>query len=122
MNVETEILAFSAEWDAVLVTNDAEGVASFMADDWVYVAHDGITTKVDLIGWIASGRLAHHSMETVGTPRIAVHGDTVIVSARKASTGTWEGAAYRADEWISEVFVRQDGSWRSVLSHKCPTT
>src|SRR6266508_5800337 len=122
MNVEAEILGVSAAWDAVLVTNDPDGVAGYMTDDWVYVAPDGITTKAELISWIASGRLAHHSMETIGQHRVAVHGDTVVVTARKASTGSWERVPYRADEWISEVFVRQDGRWRSALSHKAPVT
>jgi len=37
----------------------------------------GATTKADIIGWIASGRLQHHSMTTVGGERIARVGDTV---------------------------------------------
>lgn len=58
-------------------------------------------------------------MQTVGPARIAVHGDTVIVTARKASTGAWDGVAYTADEWVSEVYLRQGGKWLCVLSQKC---
>ena len=78
----------------------------------------GITPKAELIGWIAIGRLAHHAMEPVGPPRVAILGDVAILTARKASSGTWDGASYTADEWISEVFVRRDGRWTCVLSHK----
>ena len=121
MSVEDDILAISAAWDAALVANNAGVVASFMADDWVYVGPTGATPKTDIIGWIASGRLAHHTMQMVSPARVAVHGDTVIVTARKASTGAWEGVAYAADEWISEVYVRRGGKWLCVLSQKCPT-
>jgi ketosteroid isomerase-like protein len=120
MSIDDDILAISAAWDAALVANDAAAVGSFMADDWVYVGLGGATPKADIVGWIASGRLAHHSMQMVGPARIAIHGDTVIATARKASTGAWEGMAYAADEWISEVYVRQGGKWFCILSQKCP--
>ena len=118
MPTETEILAVSAAWDAALVANDAGAVASFMADEWVFVGPSGITPKAELIGWIAIGRLVHYAMEIVGPPRVAMHGDMAILTARKASSGTFDGVSYTADEWISEVFVRRDERWTCVLSHK----
>ena len=121
MSIEDDILEISAAWDAALVANNAVAVASFMADDWVYVGPTGATPKADIVGWIASGRLAHHTMQMVAPARVAVHGDTAIVTARKASTGAWDGVAYAADEWISEVYVRHDGKWLCVLSQKCST-
>ncbi|MGZ6315508.1 MAG: nuclear transport factor 2 family protein [Candidatus Limnocylindrales bacterium] len=116
--VEAEILAFSVAWDAALVANDADAVAGFMADEWVYVGETGATPKVDLIGWIAAGRLMHDSMRMVNQPRIAVYGDTAMLTCRKASTGSWDGTFYAADEWISEVYVRRHTRWQCVLSHK----
>jgi ketosteroid isomerase-like protein len=120
VNVEAEILALAAARDAALVTNDASAIAAFMSDDWVYVGPTGATPKAEIIGSIASGRLAHHTMRTAGSWRIAVHGDTVIVTARKTSSGEWDGVAYTADEWISEVYVRDGRGWLCVLSQKCP--
>ena len=120
MTVESEVLAISAAWDAALVRNDAEAVAAYMIDDWAYIGPAGATPKADIIGWIASGQLAHHTMETIGAARVAAHGDSVIVTARKQSSGSWAGASYTADEWISEVFVRTDSGWLCILSHKCP--
>ena len=118
MPIETEILAVSAAWDAALVANDAGAVASFMADEWVFVSPSGITPKAELIDWIAIGRLVHHAMDTVGPPRVAMHGDMAILTARKMSSGTFDGVSYTADEWISEVFVRRDERLTCVLSHK----
>lgn len=89
MSIEDDIRAISAAWDAALVANDATAVARFMADDWVYVGATGTTPKVDIVGWITSGRLVHHSMQMISPARVAVYGDAVVVSARKASTGAW---------------------------------
>ena len=118
MTVEAEVRAVSAAWDDALVGNDAAQVAAFMTDDWVYVGREGPTAKADLVGWIASGRLAHHTMTVVGEDRVMPAGDTVLVTARKASSGRWDGTPYTADEWITEVYVQVDGSWRCALSHK----
>ena len=118
MTIEDEVRAVSAAWDAALISNDASLVSSFMTDDWVYVGPEGATPKDDLIDWIASGRLAHHSMGAVTRDRVARAGDTVLVTARKASSGRWDGVEYTADEWISDVYVRAEGGWLCALSQK----
>jgi ketosteroid isomerase-like protein len=119
MSIEADVLALSDARDQALVANDADAVAGYFADDWVYVVPTGPVPKADIIGWIGTGRLAHYTMDTVGEPRVVVYGDTVIVTARQASSGAWEGVAYTADEWITDVFVRRDGQWTCVLSQKC---
>jgi ketosteroid isomerase-like protein len=117
--VEDEVRAVIEVSDAALVTNDAELISGRLSDDWVYVGPAGITTKAELIGWIASGRLAHHSMTTTGPERIARLGDAVVFTARRTSTGEWDGAQYEVEEWISEVFVRgADGAWRAAFAQK----
>jgi ketosteroid isomerase-like protein len=120
MNDEAEVLAASAAWDTALLSNDADAVATFVTNDWVYVGPDGAASRDDIVNWIATGRLVHHTMRTIGRPRTAAYGDVVIVTAHKRSSGSWDGQAYAADEWISEVFVRQDAGWRCVLSQKSP--
>jgi ketosteroid isomerase-like protein len=120
VTVEDEVRGFWAVRDEALVGNDAALIASYMTDDWVYVGPDGITPKADIIGWIASGRLAHHTMDAVGADRVVRAGDAVVVTARMASSGTWDGVPYTADEWISEVYVRVDGRWLCAFSQKSP--
>jgi ketosteroid isomerase-like protein len=118
MTVEDDVRAVSAAWDAALIRNDAPRIATFMTDDWVYVGPTGATPKANIIEWITSGRLAHHTMTVVGGTRVVLSADTAVLTARKVSSGTWEGGPYRADEWISEVYVRTGEAWRCVLSHK----
>jgi uncharacterized protein (TIGR02246 family) len=118
MTAEDDVRAVSAAWDEALIRNDASLVAGFMTDDWVYVGPTGATPKADVIGWIVSGRLAHHTMTVVGRDRVVVAGGVVVLTARKASSGTWDGTPYEADEWITEVYVRADGAWRCAFSQK----
>jgi ketosteroid isomerase-like protein len=122
MTVEDEIRAVSLGWGRALVSNDAELVGTFMTDDWVYVGPSGATAKSDIIGWIASGRLAHHTMQVVGGERLTRVDSTVIFTARKASSGTWDGTPYTADEWISELYVPTDNGWQCAFSQKSNAT
>lgn len=118
MSVEDEVRGASAAFDAALVRNDAEAIGQFMTDDWVYVGPSGATPKADIVGWIASGRLAHHTMTVVGDERLARVGDTVVYTGRKASSGTWDGTPYAVEEWITEVYVQANGHWRCAFSQK----
>ncbi|WP_163511707.1 nuclear transport factor 2 family protein [Fodinicola acaciae] len=116
-----DVLAVSAAFDAALVRNDAAAaVAGFMTDDWVYVGPAGATPKADIIGWIASGRLVHDTMSVIGGEMVLPVGDAVVLSARKASSGRWDGVPYTADEWITEVYVRTGAGWRCAFSQKTP--
>jgi ketosteroid isomerase-like protein len=120
MTVEDDIRATSAARDAALVRNDAALVADYMTDDWVYLGPTGATPKADIIGWIASGRLAHHTMAAVADERMIVAPGAVLHTARMVSSGVWDGAAYTADEWITELYVQVDGNWRCAFSQKTP--
>jgi hypothetical protein len=122
VTIEEEIRAFGTALDEALIANDAAAIAPFFGDEWIYIGPDGPTQKADLIDWIASGKLAHHSMRSIGEPRVVVYGETVVASGRRASTGSWEEVAYSADEWITEVYVRREGAWCCVISQKCPVS
>lgn len=120
VTIEEEIRAFGTALDEALIANDAAAIAPFFGDEWIYIGPNGPTRKADLIDWIATGKLAHHSMRSIGEPRIVVYGETVVASARRASTGSWDGVAYSVDEWITEVYIWREGAWRCVISQKCP--
>lgn len=113
-----EVRAVAATFDKVLIGNDAKLVGSFLTDDWVYVGPDGMVPKSDLVGWIASGRLAHHTMTVVGQERLVQVGDTFVFTARKASSGTWEGTPYTTEEWITDIYIRRNGNWQCAFSQK----
>ena len=59
-----------------------------------------------------------HTMRVIGGERIARVGDAVVLTARKASTGTWNGEPYTADEWISQLYIQTPNGWRCTFSQK----
>ncbi|MFD9846376.1 nuclear transport factor 2 family protein [Streptomyces parvus] len=114
------LTAIVDDWAAAIVANDAARIADFMADEWVIVSESGITEREAFLDHVRSGDLTHSAMEAVTPPRVRVHGETALVTARITNTAHYGGQRFDADEWTTDVFVRRDGHWRCVLSHITP--
>jgi len=115
--VEEELIGLANEWDRAMVENDAEAIGRYMADDWTIVGSDGsMSDKATFLGLVKVGTLSHDVMESEDL-RVRVYGDTAVVTARGVSGGKYQGQAFREVELSSNVFVRQDGQWRCVLTH-----
>lgn len=115
--VEDELLAVVKEWDQAMEENNVEAIGRYMAEDWTITGSDGsVSDKATFLGLISSGALTHDVMETEN-PRIRVYGDAAVITARGTSGGRYQGIAFREVEQTSNVFVRQSGRWRCVLTH-----
>ena len=115
--VEKELSDLAHDWDRAMLENDAEAIGRFMADDWVIIGPDGSRSdKATLLGLVASGTLSHDVM-TSEELTVRVYGDTAVVLSRGVSGGKYQGQAFREVERSSNVFIRQEGRWRCVLTH-----
>ena len=115
--VKQELIRIGAEWAGAMVANDAEQIGSFMTDDWVMVSDRGISTKQDFLSFVESGALTHSAFEMAGDARVKVYGDTAVMTIRVVNTAHFGGKQFDADEWATDVFVRQDGKWLCAHSH-----
>jgi ketosteroid isomerase-like protein len=114
---EEELIALSNEWDLAMVRNDADAIGRYMADDWTIVGPDGsIGDKATFLGLVKSGALTHDVMESEDF-RVRNYGSTAVVLARGVSGGRYHGQAFREVEQSSNVFVKQQGQWKCVLTH-----
>jgi uncharacterized protein (TIGR02246 family) len=112
-----ELAAVEAAWATALLSNDADGIARFMTEDWVVVSDSGITSRERFLAVIRSGLLTHSAMRPADEGRIRVYGDTAVCTFRVGSTAQFGGRSRDADEWVTDVFVRRDGEWRCALTH-----
>jgi ketosteroid isomerase-like protein len=114
---EEELIALSNEWDRAMVQNDVAAIGRYMADDWTIVGSDGsMSDKATFLGLVKSGALSHDVMESEDF-RIRSYGSTAVVLARGVSGGRYQGQAFREVEQSSNVFVKQHGQWKCVLTH-----
>jgi ketosteroid isomerase-like protein len=108
--------AVSAAWDQAIVSNDADAIGRFMAEDWVIVSETGATKKEDFLAVVASGDLTH---ETFKGEIISVRqfGDAAVLTGRVRNNGEYRGRPFSSDEWTTDVFVKRNGTWLCVHSH-----
>jgi ketosteroid isomerase-like protein len=114
---EEELIALTNEWDRAMIQNDADGIGRYMADDWTIVGSDGsMSDKATFLGLVKSGALTHDVMQSEEL-RIRIYGSTAVVLARGVSGGKYQGQAFREVEQSSNVFIKQHGQWKCVLTH-----
>jgi ketosteroid isomerase-like protein len=115
--MEQEILRVAHDWDQAMVSNDAEAIGSFMADDWTIIGSDGsVGDKATFLALVKSGALTHDVMTTEDAI-VRLYGNTAVVTARGVSGGQYQGQPFREVERTSCVFVREATQWRCVLTH-----
>jgi len=112
-----ELVAILDAWAAAIVSNDVDRIAAFMADDWIMVSETGVTPAAGFLSLVRSGDLIHSAMDRVGDAWVRIYGDTAVITARVTNTAHYQGQEFPADEWTTDVMVRQDDGWRCVLSH-----
>ncbi len=114
--LEKELITAEEEWAQAIVENDAEAIGRYMADDWTIIGSDGnLVGKAAFLGVIESGVLTHDVMES-DEMSVRVYGDTAVVTARTTSKGRFKGEPFSELERASDVFVKQQGQWKCVLT------
>lgn len=105
-----------AEWNAAIVTNDADAIGAFAAPDWVFVGENGVFTGAQFLESVAAGRVSHDSM-TSEVHDVRLHGDVAVVIARVRNSGAFLDEPFTLDEWSTDVFVRDGDRWLCTLTH-----
>lgn len=113
----SELKQLGEKWADAMITNNADAIGSFMADEWVIVSERGVSGKDHFLSFVRDGQLTHSRFEMIGDARIKVYGDTAVLTGRVVNTAQFAGQEFDADEWTSDVFVKRDGKWLCVLSH-----
>jgi ketosteroid isomerase-like protein len=114
---EQEVLIVAQDWADAMVANDADRIASYMAEEWAIVSERGVSEREQLLGFIRSGELTHSRFEMVGEPRVKVYGESAVLTCRAVNTAHFGGETFEADEWTTDVFVKRGERWLCVLSH-----
>ncbi len=116
---ETALLALEQQWDLAMVGNDADEIAGFMANDWVIVGADGITTKSAFLESVKSRLLTHNRMDS-DEMVVKVYGDAATIISRGTSAGVYDGQPFELYEWSLSVFIRSGAQWQCVATMVTP--
>ncbi len=112
--------AISDRFNEAVVSNDIEQIRNCITADWVLVdSAGGIIPQERFFSVLEQGLLSHSSMSK-DILRVKVYGDIALVTGRGQNTGTWQGQAMEADEWITDVYKKENEKWLCVLTHLTP--
>jgi ketosteroid isomerase-like protein len=115
-DVEQELLKWEKDFAKAVVSNDADAIGKFLADDWVIIDPNGqIIDRARFLSVIKSGMLTHDLMESEDT-NVRSYGDCAVVSALTKTKAKFAGQEFTTQERATDIFVRRNGRWQCVFS------
>jgi ketosteroid isomerase-like protein len=107
-------------FNKAVITNDINEIKECVTNDWILVdSQGGIIPQERFFNVLEQGLLSHTTM-TKEILRVKVYGDIALVTGRGYNTGSWQGKPMEADEWITDVYKKQNEGWLCVLTHLTP--
>ncbi|PMB29960.1 nuclear transport factor 2 family protein [Schleiferia thermophila] len=107
-------------FNKAVITNDINEIKKCITSDWVLVdSQGGIIPQERFFSVLEQGLLSHSTM-TKEILRVKIYGDIALVTGRGQNTGTWQGQSMEADEWITDVYKKENEKWLCVLTHLTP--
>ncbi|MCA1606214.1 MAG: nuclear transport factor 2 family protein [Acidobacteria bacterium] len=114
--MQEELLKLAKEFERAIVTNNAEVIGRFLADDWIIIDPDGgVIDRSRFLEVIRSGALTHEMMESDDV-RVRIYRDSAVVTGLTTTRGKYMGQGFTTRERATDVFVKQNGRWQCVLT------
>ena len=111
-----ELLKVEKDFANAVVSNDADAIGKFPADNWEIIDPDGkIIDKPRFLSVIKSGTLTHQLMES-SEMNVRSYGDSAVVTALTKSKGKFAGQEFTTEERATDFFVKRNGRWQCVFS------
>ena len=102
----------SDNFNVAVISNSVEEIKKCVTSDWVLVdSQGGIIPQEGFFSVLQQGQLSHSTM-TKKILRVKVYGDIALVTGRGQNTGTWQEQPLEADEWITDVYKKENDKWR----------
>jgi ketosteroid isomerase-like protein len=107
-------------FNVAVISNSVDEIKKCITSDWVLVdSQGGIIPQEGFFSVLQEGQLSHLTMAKE-ILRVKVYGVIALVTGRGQNTGTWQGQPLAADEWITDVYKKENGKWLCVLTHLTP--
>lgn len=111
-----ELLKVEKDFANAVVSNDADAIGKFLADNWEIIDPDGkIIDKPRFLSVVKSGTLTHQLMES-SEMNVRSYGDSAVVTALTKSKGKFAGQEFTTEERATDFFVRRNSRWQCVFS------
>lgn len=107
-------------FNEAVISNKVDEIKKCVTEDWVLIdSQGGIIAQEVFFRVLEQGLLSHTTM-TKQILRVKIYGDIALVTGRGQNTGIWQGQPLEADEWITDVYKKENDNWLCVLTHLTP--
>ena len=111
-----EVRQIENAWVAAVKAKDAGKLSAILADSWVGLGWDGrITDKATNLAELKSQGNSLGTFE-MGPMNVRLFGTVAIVTGSDVETSTEDGKDTSGKYIWTDVFVKQNGTWRAVSS------
>jgi ketosteroid isomerase-like protein len=116
----TEFQAVEDVFNAAVISNKVDEISKCISSDWVLVdAQGGIIQRQGFFYAVEQGLLLHTTMSKE-ILRVKIYNDIALVTGRGKNTGFFKGEPIKADEWITDIYKKENDKWVCVLTHLTP--
>jgi ketosteroid isomerase-like protein len=113
---QQEVMRLERELIAAFLKGDTIALDRILADDFIFTdPHSAPLTKREWLEDLTSGHLAFESIN-IDDMQVSIHGDTALANGRVTMKAKSKQGGYNGQYHYTDVFVRQEGRWRAILS------
>jgi ketosteroid isomerase-like protein len=106
------------KWVDALVKSDTAALDAIFADTYVDTdEHSHRSDKQGVLTVLKSGELKLESIK-LSDMHVYLYGDAAVVTGTSSQVGTFTGQPLAATIVFTDTFIRQNGKWRAVASHR----
>jgi ketosteroid isomerase-like protein len=112
------LIALENKWVDALMKSDTAALDSIFAD--TYVDTDEHSQRSDKQGLLSVLKLGDLKMESIKLSDMQVHdyGDAAVVIGSASQVGNFKGQSLAPKIIFTDTFIKQNGKWRAVASHR----
>lgn len=109
-------------FNQAIISNNLAGISKCISADWVLIdAQGGIIPRERFYYVVEQGMLKHTTM-IKEILRVKIYDNIALVTGRGKNTGFFNGQPIQADEWVTDVYKKENDKWICVLTHLTPVT
>jgi hypothetical protein len=119
---EQALKSVENEWVEALAKADTARLDSILAETYVDTDEQSHrSNKKGVLSALQSGDLKIESIK-LSDMKVDVYGDAAVVTGNAAQKGSFKGLALPANVIFTDTFIKREGKWRAVASHRSTTS
>jgi len=116
--IARELTNLENKWVGALMKSDVATLDSIFAETYVDTdEHSQRSDKQGVLSVLKSGDLKMTSIK-LSEMQVYDYGDAAVVTGSASQAGNFKGQPVAAKIIFTDTFVRQNGKWRAVASHR----